>query len=254
MRSTEEASPKAVDPWRGTQRIVQVRPHLWRWLAPMVGEGAVLEIGPGLRPTAPVRGSHFVDRSSHALARLAERGGTVARMDGRLPLVTGAFAAVLAFEVLEHVEDDEGLLEEIARVLRPGGVFLLSTPIRMSRWSPLDEVCGHVRRYEPEELFRLLRARGFEIEGYLWSSEGRALSHRARAGILRANRRAATALVQTMVFPVQAAYHRAFGRVRWVPAEAPIPAGAAGLTIHARRRDQAFNLGEGGAAGSLGWS
>ncbi len=98
-----------------------------------------------------------------------------------LPFPDGSFDAVLAFEVLEHVEDDTGLLDEIARVSRPGGVLILSTPVHASMWSPLDDACGHVRRDEPEVLFEKVRAAGFEIGGYSWTAAGSSAHHEAQS-------------------------------------------------------------------------
>src|SRR5919109_1164543 len=79
------ASREAADHWSGSNRVVQVRPHVWSWLAPRVGAGAVLEIGPGLRPTAPVGTSTFVDASGHAIRRLRAAGGTAQLALGSLP-------------------------------------------------------------------------------------------------------------------------------------------------------------------------
>ncbi len=151
----DDAAPAtpAPDHWSGSKHVVQVRPHVWNWLAPRVGAGAVLEIGPGLRPTAPVATSTFIDASTHALRSLAARGATTAAVEGALPFSDDSFDAVLAFEVIEHVEDDTGLLGEMARVSRPGGVLILSTPVHATLWSPLDEACGHIRRDEPPTLF-----------------------------------------------------------------------------------------------------
>ena len=129
------ADPDHADHWSGSRRVVQVRPHVWNWLAPRVGGGSVLEIGPGLRPTAPVATSTFIDASAHALNRLAARGGHTVPAGGALPFDEGSFDAVLAFEVLEHVEEDTSLLEEVARVTRSGAVLILSTPIHASMWS-----------------------------------------------------------------------------------------------------------------------
>src|SRR5215211_3431839 len=165
MRELERPDhPRGVaddDKWMGSRRVVQVRPHLWRWIAPRLGPGTVLEIGPGLRPTAPAGTSTFVDASVHALRRLEEQGARTAEAGKALPFEDGSFAGALAFEVLEHVEDDLGLLAELARVVRPRGMLLLSTPVHRAMWSPLDDACGHVRRDEPDVLFRKVRSAGF---------------------------------------------------------------------------------------------
>ena len=76
----DERRATAHDPWVGSNRVVQVRPQYGSWLAAQQVEGPVLEVGPGLRPTAAVPQSFFVDLSPHALTELAARG---ARTEGR---------------------------------------------------------------------------------------------------------------------------------------------------------------------------
>ncbi len=227
------------DPWIGSKRVVAVRPQYRAWLAARGTQGPVLEVGPGLRPTAPVATSYFVDRSAHALQALAVRGGRTAPADGPLPFTDGFFGAVLAFEVLEHVEDDEALLGEIARVLRPGGLFVMSTPVHRAKWSVLDDACHHVRRDEPDALFGKLEARGFEIGGYSFTTSEALWLTRLRARVLRANRRAAIACVQTVFFPIHAAYQRFFAHVRWTSPEVPVPPRADDFVLHARLRSDA---------------
>jgi SAM-dependent methyltransferase len=212
-----------VDHWSGSRHVVQVRPHVWNWLAPRIGGGSVLEIGPGLRPTAPVATSTFIDASAHALRRLGTRGGHTVAAGGTLPFPDRSFDAVLAFEVTEHVEDDLGLLAEMARVTRPGGMLLLSTPVHATLWSPLDAACGHVRRDEPDVLFGKVRGAGFEIGGYTWTASSPRLLTAIRARALRTNRRLSTGFVQTLVFPVHAAYQRMFSRLRWEAPTVPVP-------------------------------
>jgi len=219
------APPQAehADHWSGSRHVVQVRPHVWNWLAPRIGGGSVLEIGPGLRPTAPVATSTFIDASTHALRRLAARGGRTVTAGGKLPFPDASFDAVLAFEVVEHVEDDVGLLGEMARVSRAGAVLILSTPVHRTMWSPLDDACGHVRRDEPVTLFDKVRAAGYEIGGYNWTAAASSRLIRLRARALRSNRRLSTAFVQTLIFPLHAAYQRMFLRLRWRAPSVPVP-------------------------------
>ena len=238
-RPAAGSPPAGDDHWSGSDRVVQVRPHVWRWLAARIGNGPVLEIGPGLRPTAPARSSTFVDASAHALRRLAAQGARAVRVDGSLPFFDHEFEAVLAFEVVEHVQDDEGLLAEMARVTRPGGLLILSTPVHRSMWSPLDEACGHVRRDEPIALFAKIAKAGYEVGGFTWFPATSRRLTRIRARTLRRYRRLSTALVQTLVFPLQAGYHRVFGRVNWKAPASAVPAEADDLMLWARRSAEA---------------
>lgn len=225
------------DHWSGSRRVVQVRPHVWNWLAPRIGGGSVLEIGPGLRPTAPVASSTFIDASAHALNRLAALGGRTVPAGGALPFPDGSFDAVLAFEVFEHVDDDTGLIDEVARVSRPGAMLILSTPVHASMWSPLDDACDHIRRDEPEVLFQKVRSAGFEIGGYTWTPAGSAYVIRLRARALTSNRRLSTAIVQTLIFPFHAAYQRMFAQLDWSSPAAPVPLEADDVMLWATRKD-----------------
>ena len=70
------------------------------------------------------------------------------------------FDLVCAFEVIEHIEDDQQALNEWAQRLRPGGTLLLSTPAYQSRFRAADEMVGHFRRYDPLVLRNKLAAAG----------------------------------------------------------------------------------------------
>jgi SAM-dependent methyltransferase len=80
----------------------------------------------------------------------------VAPLDA-LPLADGAFDAVLATEVLEHVPDSVKVLRELHRVLVPGGRLWLTTPFV---WELHEEPHDHAR-YTPFGLRELLRRAGF---------------------------------------------------------------------------------------------
>jgi SAM-dependent methyltransferase len=64
-----------------------------------------------------------------------------------LPFATGTFDVVSAFDVIEHCEPEEVALAEVARVLRPGGIFLMAVPAYQWAWSDHDVANGHHRRY-----------------------------------------------------------------------------------------------------------
>jgi SAM-dependent methyltransferase len=222
--------------WAGSARVVRLRQHVWRHLAGSLEGRPLLEIGPGLRPTIPVEGSYFADISTKALEVLAREGGLVTRYEGGpLPFASGSFGGVFAFEVLEHVPDDQVLVGEVARVLTDGGVFALSVPLRMSRWSRMDELSAHVRRYEPEELFELLRAAGFRVEAYdVRCEKQRPRLATMKASALQSFPRLTNTFLQGVFFPLLASYQRRFCEVRWLPPETVIPAEATGITVVAR--------------------
>lgn len=73
------------------------------------------------------------------------------------------FDAVGAFDVLEHIDGDTNALLEIRRVLKPGGVVLLTVPQHPWLWSRVDEVDHHKRRYRRHELTHRLRDCGYTI-------------------------------------------------------------------------------------------
>jgi SAM-dependent methyltransferase len=77
----------------------------------------------------------------------------------RLPFAEGAFDTAIATQVLEHLGRPVDFLQEIARVLRPGGVLILSAPMT---W-PLHEEPHDYFRYTIHGLRRLARDAGLEV-------------------------------------------------------------------------------------------
>lgn len=74
-----------------------------------------------------------------------------------------AFEAAGAFDVVEHIEDPERLLQELHRVLRPSAVLCVTVPAYDWLWSTEDELAGHHRRYTVARLRRELDRAGFEV-------------------------------------------------------------------------------------------
>ncbi|GAB5560750.1 MAG: class I SAM-dependent methyltransferase [Synoicihabitans sp.] len=80
-----------------------------------------------------------------------------------IPVGDGSLDVVTLMDVLEHVEDDQGALGEIHRVLRPEGVLVLTVPALRQLWSKWDECLHHFRRYQREDLIQLFDPEKWEI-------------------------------------------------------------------------------------------
>ena len=81
----------------------------------------------------------------------------------RLAVRDESFDCVASLEVLEHVTHDEAALREFFRILKPGGLGIISVPAFQMLWGPHDEWFGHLRRYTKKELAGKLDAAGFSV-------------------------------------------------------------------------------------------
>jgi len=75
---------------------------------------------------------------------------------------------VIALEVLEHVEDDAGLLKSFATYLKKNGLLIISVPAHEAKWGENDIWAGHYRRYERNGLIEKLLLNNFEVL-HIWS-------------------------------------------------------------------------------------
>lgn len=86
------------------------------------------------------------------------------QMDARAIPFIDEFDVIGAFDVIEHIADDELVLRQFFRAIKPGGGILLTVPQHRFLWSPLDDAAHHVRRYSRGELETKVRSAGFKIE------------------------------------------------------------------------------------------
>ena len=148
----ELVEPQRFNTWPLVQSLLPASPHR-------------LEVAPGLRPRLPIEGTHFVDISESALAKLRGRGASVTLSEvTALPFAAGSFELVSALDIVEHVDDEDGALSEITRVAKSGAVVLLSVPLHPERWTAFDDFVGHRRRYEPARLARKLTEHHLVVE------------------------------------------------------------------------------------------
>ena len=121
--------------------------------------GDVLEIGTGsgygIEVVAP-RARRFVTVDKHVPAPKLLQLPNVEFRQAEVPPLDfpdGSFDCVISFQVIEHIRRDGDFVREIARVLRPGGRFIVTTP---NAPMSLTRNPWHVREYTAEELRRLL--------------------------------------------------------------------------------------------------
>ncbi|HUK32864.1 MAG TPA: class I SAM-dependent methyltransferase [Vicinamibacterales bacterium] len=94
---------------------------------------------------------------------LEERGVAAAVHASLDSVPDGFFDCVLCTEVIEHAARPEALLCEIARVLRPGGRLVLTTPIRLGE---VPDDPNHVREWFPGEFARLFPRERWDVRAH----------------------------------------------------------------------------------------
>jgi SAM-dependent methyltransferase len=144
-------TPNAWLRWDVVRRLLDGLEDVERVLEVGAGEGA---LGARLARRYDYVG---VEPDPVSRARARERVETILEA-----LPDESFDLLCAFEVLEHVEDDDAELRSWRDRLRPEGWLLLSVPAHEKRFGPADRRVGHFRRYEPEGLAALLIETGFE--------------------------------------------------------------------------------------------
>lgn len=73
------------------------------------------------------------------------------------------FDMIVAFDVIEHIDDDIAALANMHQMLTPGGTLVISVPQHQFLWSRLDDIVRHKRRYSSKELQQKLQAQGFIV-------------------------------------------------------------------------------------------
>jgi SAM-dependent methyltransferase len=152
--------------WAGSRLVAPERFNTWPLVESLLASThARLEVAPGLCPRLPIDGTRFLDVSAPAVAKLVERGADArVGVATDLPWAAASFDLVGAFDILEHLDDDDAALAELARVSAPAATLLLSAPVHPSRWTRFDALVGHGRRYEPKVILAKLAATGWSVE------------------------------------------------------------------------------------------
>lgn len=113
-------------------------------------------------PHATLSGSEiFLAGLGFAAARLP--AVKFMQMDARTIPFENEFDVVGAFDVVEHIKEDEEVLSQIHACLKPEGVVFLTVPQHAWLWSAADDYACHERRYAAADLHRKIRTAGFQL-------------------------------------------------------------------------------------------
>ncbi|MBI2037829.1 MAG: class I SAM-dependent methyltransferase [Candidatus Magasanikbacteria bacterium] len=100
-----------------------------------------------------------IDMNDTALEYCRQKGFSVEKgFADRMPYSAETFDIVFALDVLEHLDNPELAVKEVRRVLKPGGLFIVTVPAHQWLWSYHDESLHHKKRYNKSDLNALLSA------------------------------------------------------------------------------------------------
>lgn len=126
--------------------------------------GWILEAGAGISPVCqPTPKTVFTDVEISGLQTLKNtlaKGNFVVADGTALPFKKGVFSDCISSEVLEHIENDQLALQEMARVLVFGGRSILTFPHRKAYYALDDAYVNHYRRYNLAGISNQLKAAG----------------------------------------------------------------------------------------------
>jgi trans-aconitate methyltransferase len=131
----------------------------WKLLDVGCGTGAILA------DASRFFDAHGMDASPHAIELCRKRGlsklfvGNLNEYPG-----TETFDIITLFDVIEHIDDDLGVLKQAYSRLNSTGHVLVTVPAYQWLWSAHDEVNHHKRRYTRAQLRRVLTHAGFQID------------------------------------------------------------------------------------------
>ena len=136
---------------------------------PLQRDSRILDVGCGtgtiLQSFSRRYHAFGTDVAPQAIEFCRQRGLTEVHM-GRLEDYPASepFDLLTMLDMLEHVDDDAGLLQAAHRLLRTGGHLLIAVPAFPSLWSKHDEILHHKRRYTRQTLRRVVEGAGFAVE------------------------------------------------------------------------------------------
>ncbi|MGH8384913.1 MAG: class I SAM-dependent methyltransferase [Pseudomonas sp.] len=127
------------------------------------GTAFVLEGVKKAYPGAELCGSEYFEEGLvFAKRRLPDV--TFKQLDATLMSEESRYDVIGAFDVIEHIDQDQIVLKNLARALKEGGSLMVSVPQHMWLWSHVDEYACHVRRYTRLDLISKIESAGLKVK------------------------------------------------------------------------------------------
>lgn len=126
------------------------------------GTGYVLEGVSRRWPDVEFHGSEYFEEGLE-VARSRLPGVNLKQLDATCLDETERYDVIGAYDVLEHIVEDQKVLNNMARALRPGGAMVLTVPQHPWLWSQADDYACHVRRYSKQDLLSKISQTGLTV-------------------------------------------------------------------------------------------
>lgn len=218
------------------ERAVNYAGWMLRFIAPHLGD-EVLEVGAGhgtvtgllAQQAKRVVASELSGRCAERLRARFRGNPRVCVLHGDIEgaAALGPFDAVVMVNVLEHIEDDNRTLRDIADVLKPGGRVIIWVPALPLLYSEFDRSIGHFRRYRKSELRQQLAGAGYDVRAIRYVNAAGALAWLLVARFLgkSPNRKASLTIFDRYLVPVlsfaERGLHPPFGQSLFAVATRP---------------------------------
>jgi SAM-dependent methyltransferase len=205
------------------------------------GDAAILEIGCGtghnlamLSQFGHVEGLELDDEARALSEKRLGRKIMSSPLPELAEVPDGHYDLIGAFDVIEHIDDDQAALASIATKLKPGGTFMMTVPAHQWMWTAHDTVNHHKRRYSKRGLGRLINRSPMRLVkmGYFNSLLfPLAVAERTVSKLLGKE----DADVKLPSAPLNAALEKVFAAERYLVGRVPLPPGLSLFAIASAR-------------------
>jgi len=195
--------------------------------------GCVLEIGCGVGALLHELARHGFygvgaepsELSRYVASKILSKTPQIVITNHLSDIPKGHYDYVMAFEVLEHIEDDQAALNEWSMYLKPNGKLILTVPAHKRRWSDADLHAGHYRRYERSDIETKIKETGYcsvsikthgwPLSALLWWIKSWVRSRQLKQKIIIGGKQALDKGVRTtgsgLVTPVEVELYKLYG-------------------------------------------